>query len=62
MYLLTKGKDLMGKHLAQGHGIRTKRSRGPCAMTESQIFSRPAPDLTQSISTIPPLLHLLENY
>ena len=35
MYLLTKWEGRMGKYLARAQ-------RGPCAMTESQIFSHPA--------------------
>ena len=40
MYLLTEWEGRTGKYLARGHGVRTERS--PCAMTEGQIFSRPA--------------------
>ena len=35
----------MGKYLARGHGVRTETNRaqrGPCAMTDRQIFSQPA--------------------
>ena len=42
MYLLTEWEGRTGKHLARGHGVRIERQRGPCAMTEGQIFSCPA--------------------
>ena len=35
--LLTEWEGQTAKYLARGHGVR-----GPCTMTESQIFSRPA--------------------
>ena len=40
MYLLTKWEGRMEKYLTRGQGVRAQR--GPCAMTESQIFSHPA--------------------
>ena len=42
MYLLTTWEDRMGKYLARGHGVRTKRSEVRAPLTEGQIFSHPA--------------------
>ena len=63
MDLLTEWEGWRGKYLSRGHGINY--TQGQCAMTKSQIFSRPA-RLNSIIKyfIIPPLLHLilLENF
>ena len=42
----------MGKYLARGHGVRTERSEGPCAITRGPNIFLSVPTYTQSISIL----------